>query len=92
MPRQPDDPSGAKIPISIRLSPDQLTRLDALAERTGRSRNGAIASLIDRATKPKEPADPTPETVTATPEAPCEHRWSAVKGQPTTCILCGDTP
>lgn len=58
MPRPPDDPSGAKVHLCIRLSPDHLARLDRAAKALNLNRSKTIANLIDRTVKP-EPKDPT---------------------------------
>lgn len=49
MPRASQDPSGAKRPIMIRLSPRHLEILDSLARAKGWSRNALIERLLERA-------------------------------------------
>ncbi len=55
MGRQPEHPSGAKISVNIRLSPDLVEILDKQAGRLGLNRSRAVARLISSIWGPQDP-------------------------------------
>ncbi len=75
MARTPEHPSGAKVSVNIRLSPDLIRVLDRQAERLGLNRSRTVGRLLEHveAFEQAGSREPAPGTVELDMDKPLGH-------------------